>query len=617
MLRRGAYRVQASLEGYLDLDAEAVVGKDVSTLSFQLQPKPGLLSVDVRSVNEPNDPVPDAAVRAGGVDVGAAPIADTPLPMGAHEIEVSAPRFLPARTNITIEGLGRAQSLRVALTPSWAAVRLNGLPASAQVRIDGVEHGAFPVDLELEAGRYNLDVAADDYKTLTTQFVVRANTPLRLEAIELAPADARLRIESDPPDALVTINGVFAGKTPLDAEIPPRRAHQIALSKAGFLDAAQEVQLAPNERDKILVTLEPILARVRFSVEPDGTELVLNGELYGPTPNEVELPSVSHTIEIRKEGYLPHRVSVTPRVDFPQDLTVRLETVPVAPPVPRDVPESIRAANGYELRLMPARQFLLGSSRREQGRRSNETLREVRLTRPFYMGAREVSNAEFRAFRPGHDSGMVQQRTLNRDAQPVVNVRWDDAAQFCNWLSEQEGLPPVYEESGGRWVARRPLPDGYRLPTEAEWVLAARYAGTTNALRFAWGDGYPPRERIENYADISARGILAQFLTAYNDGFEVTAPVGSFPPNAWGLYDVSGNVAEWCHDFYTIYPHEPGQVFDDPPGPERGEFRVIRGASWRKSSMTALRLSFRDYGRDARNDVGFRIVRPATDAMKE
>ncbi len=617
LLRRGDYEVFATLEGYEELHAEARVERDVTTLAFEMEPKPGLLSVQVVSVNEPQAPVAEARVRVAGQEPIGAPVTDLPLPMGSYAVEAEAPRFRAAQTNVTIEGLGQQQALRLVLTPSWSPVRLDGGPGAARVRIDGEARGAFPVEVELEAGRYALEIAAEGHKTLTTQLVVRANTPLRLDGLVLAPADARLRIESSPPDALVTIDDVFAGKTPFVAELAPDRPHRIEFSKSGFREAVREVTLGPDEEDAISVELDPILATVRFSVEPDGTELVVNGESLGPTPEKIELPSSPHAIEIRKSGYEPFRVNVTPRVDFPQDLAVRLEAIPAAPPVPRGLPETIRASNDYELRLLPARQFMMGSSRREQGRRSNETLREVRLTRPFYMGTKEVTNAEFRAFRPGHDSGSVRQRTLNRDTQPVVNVSWEDAAQFCNWLSEQEGLPPVYEQSDNRWVARSPLPDGYRLPTEAEWVLAARFAGTTNALRFAWGDGYPPRERIENYADISARGILAHYLTTYNDGFEVTAPVGSFPPNAWGLYDISGNVAEWCHDFYTIYPFEPGRVFEDPLGPDRGEFRVIRGASWRKSSMTALRLSFCDYGREGRNDVGFRVVRPATEEMKE
>jgi len=95
----------------------------------------------------------------------------------------------------------------------------------------------------------------------------------------------------------------------------------------------------------------------------------------------------------------------------------------------------------------------MGSSRREQGRRSNEVLKPVRLTRPFYMGAREVTNREFREFMPSHSSGAFKNQDLNRDDLPAVMVSWEQAALFCNWLSVKESLPPVYVQREGRVVA--------------------------------------------------------------------------------------------------------------------------------------------------------------------
>ena len=103
----------------------------------------------------------------------------------------------------------------------------------------------------------------------------------------------------------------------------------------------------------------------------------------------------------------------------------------------------------------------------------------------FYIGKKGVSNAEYKKFNPHHHSGIVQGLSLDGDRHPVVNVSWDDAARYCNWLSEQNGLTPVYiEKVGGVMLAKRPLSNAYRLPTEAEWVWASRYAGQSKPLKY-------------------------------------------------------------------------------------------------------------------------------------
>jgi formylglycine-generating enzyme required for sulfatase activity len=254
--------------------------------------------------------------------------------------------------------------------------------------------------------------------------------------------------------------------------------------------------------------------------------------------------------------------------------------------------------------------FTMGSSRREIGRRSNEPLRPVRLTHAFYLGAREVTNGEFRRFRPEHDSGEFEGESLNGDDQPVVNVSWDDAVQYLNWLSLKDGLQPVYEDGPRGWAPVRPLRNGYRLPTDAEWEWAARFAGQTEkGLLFPWGEGQRPPDRSGNYADVSAAQLLPNVMVTYDDGFPVSAPVGSYAANSFGIFDLGGNVAEWVQDFYTLDVLESTERVDDPLGPESGQLHVVRGASWRHATVTDLRMAARGSGADGREDLGFRIAR--------
>lgn len=177
----------------------------------------------------------------------------------------------------------------------------------------------------------------------------------------------------------------------------------------------------------------------------------------------------------------------------------------------------------------------------------------------FQMGKYEVTNAQYRTFRPGYGSGMYEGNSLNDHNQPVVNVSWYDAAEFAQWLSGKTG-------------------QSFRLPTEAEWEYAAR-AGT-EGLNY-WGDNPFDACGFANGADYSA---LAQWsdwaVHPCDDGFKVTAPVGKLQPNRFGLFDMMGNAAEWVSDVYDSGYYAKSPV-NNPRGPSTGFLHVFRGGSWR------------------------------------
>jgi formylglycine-generating enzyme required for sulfatase activity len=603
LLRPGTYTLVAEKQGFRRLEETIeVTGAQAQRFAFAMEKLPGLLVIDTGNVQ-------GAVVSADGSPVGGTPGEPIELEEGEHTIRVEADRHRPFVTQVSIEGSGQTQTLTVELVPLWAPVSFDSSPAGATVLIDGDLVGRTPLSTSLPEGRHDFELGLEGHKTHRGSVKVTANEPTSVPRVKLAPADARLVLNSDPPGASVTVGEEYRGRTPLDIDLAPGRTHRIEVLRSGYDAATREVLLEAGETEELSIALTPRLGEVEFVTLPGGAELLIDGGPRGPASQVLQLVAVPHRIEVRKEGYEPFRIEVTPRPGFPQTVRVELKT---AEEIRAEaVPAAIRTRQGQELILIDGGRFGMGAPRREPGRRANETLREVELTRRHYMATMEVTNEQFHEFRDSHLSGRAGPVNLEIGNHPVVRVSWEEAALYCNWLSREEGLPEFYLDTGGAVVAREPFTTGYRLPTEAEWAWAARYPDGAAPLKYPWGQSMPVAKDSGNYADESAQTLLSATLQGYDDRFAATAPVDSFPPNPLGLFNVGGNVAEWVHDVYTVYRSGDGKVESDPTGPREGEFHVIRGSSWMDASMSELRLTYRDRGREPRADVGFRIARYA------
>jgi len=236
----------------------------------------------------------------------------------------------------------------------------------------------------------------------------------------------------------------------------------------------------------------------------------------------------------------------------------------------------------------------MGSPTSEPQRGDNESPQRQVTVSAFYIGKYQVTQSEYEELMGANPSNFKGQNL------PVERVTWFEAVEYCNKRSQQEKLTPAYTISGtgnSRTVIWNHDANGYRLPTEAEWEYACR-AGTTTP--FNTGNNITTNQA--NYD-----GNYPYNNNARGRWQEKTVYVGSFPANAWELYDMHGNVFEWCWDWFGIYANGPQT---DPAGADTGSYRVMRGGSWfdngryirsanRNSSSPSLRS----------RSVGFRLVR--------
>jgi len=600
----GSYSIKAERDGYYPLEQTI----DVSSGGFQsfnleLMELPGRLQVLL------TPPVP-AKVLVAGVEAETDGENNVLIERGLQQLTIQTERYLEETLELDIGGFGALQELKLSLRPAWAEVQLESIPGGAGVSVDGEVIGVTPMLAEILQGQRVIELSLPGYKTARMAADIVAGTEVRPDVFELEPNDGKLVLSSRPEGVTVTVNGRYYGSTPLELVLASRIALQIRLDQPGYQPTEKMIRLEPDQETQLEIEMIPEYGVLFVSSKPADASLTLDGKPAGTGTQRLRLITRQHQLVFSKPGYVPQTVKVTPSVDTSKTIDIVLKTESQAKADAR--PELLNTAGGQEMRLLePKGSFSMGASRREAGRRANESQRLIEITRPFYLSINEVSNAEYRLFNGRHNSGTAEGMSLNNANHPVVNVSWDDAVRYCNWLSGKDKLEPAYVEKDGRMQLLSPSTTGYRLPTEAEWVYAARIAGRSDTARYPWGDGYPPTGKSGNFADAQIADTLANVVNGYNDGYRASAPVGSFSSPSAVFNDLGGNVAEWINDFYAVYPGQAERLVKDPTGPESGDHHVVRDSSWRDGSITELRLSYRDYSRGPRDDLGFRIARYA------
>ncbi|MDX1964200.1 MAG: SUMF1/EgtB/PvdO family nonheme iron enzyme [Pirellulales bacterium] len=316
--------------------------------------------------------------------------------------------------------------------------------------------------------------------------------------------------------------------------------------------------------------------------------------------DELSLPEMVHYVQRETKDYVWNKDNAD-QIPVPYGKVASWSLGKVNSALKKEFTNSI----GMKFALIPAGEFLMGSPKTEEGRDDGETQHRVKITKPFYLGAYEVTRGQFAKFvaetkyqtEAEQDGGaygwdaekqsFVKDEKFNwrtpgftqADDHPVVCVSWNDAVAFCKWLEKKEKLK-------------------YTQPTEAQWEYACR-AGTTTAFHF--GD--------------ALNGTAANIDGNYPYGTETKGPylkgtckVGSYQPNKFGLFDMHGNAWEWCADWYDAEYYSNSPV-NEPSGPRTGEYRVIRGGGWCSIAIYCRSANHNFAGPANRSDgvFGFRV----------
>ncbi len=477
---------------------------------------------------------------------------------GIRAMAAAAARGRESRKWLAAAGLGAAALLLLGIMLSIQTVsgtvriELSDPKAQVEVKVDGdvIDIAGLKEPLRLKAGEHGLLVTSGDYQSVSKSFTVRRGQEeiLRVTLEPNKPKAVEKPAPIEPPKPRPAVYAV--------AVDPPQANVSVAGKGASIegSDAARTITVA----------------------EPDGqAKVTVVATLAGYEPLSQELQPKSgelNRLTLRLKASATKPPETTAVAPPPNKSAPDISPLPALKPVPSDKQKetSVDLGNGIKLEMVsiPAGEFMMGSPDADGNAGNYEKPQHrVRITKPFYLGKYLVTQEQWEAVMGSNPSN------FKGPNNPVEQVSWDECQQFLNKLNKREGNPGKFQ-----------------LPSEAQWEYACRAGSTT---KFCFGDD-------------EAR--LGEYAWYAGNSESKTHPVGEKKPNAWGLYDMHGNVWEWCQDWYDggYYAKSPA---DDPSGSATGSYRVDRGGSWLDSAgrcRSAIRggddPSDRDY------DMAFRLA---------
>ena len=491
------------------------------------------------------------------------------LPAGLHKATILSPNFDSHNFEFTVAAGQEVRVPKIALRRSKAMVSIDSIPSGCAFEIhdgDNRQSGKTPMTFEWPTGSYDVVFRHGKLqKTVSLAVARNGENTARGEFLS-----RNVIIKSSPPGAEILCDGESVGKAPMNLPLLEGK-HRIVGRFAPWPDDPREIVVGP-EGEVAPIALAFPTGSLKITTKPAGAMVMQNGVIVGDTTNgpffKEDMPPGDYVYTLRLERYKDIEVKGSLKAGERKWEPIVFE----ARPGPR---KGEPWTNSLGMNFAPVTDNLLA-------------------------GVWLVRVRDYAAYAADTGRPRITADFAQDDNHPVIRVNWEDARLFCEWLTR-------HEKGAGK------LDEGqfYRLPTDAEWSLLAGLPpemGDTPEQRdgtirdFAWGKTWPPPANAGNFADAALRqGTLPRAKTApsisnYNDGFAYTSPVGTFPANALGLHDISGNVWQWVSDSYS--------------GTQKKDWGVLRGGSWASSKQEELRLGYRNVVSREERDVifGFRCV---------
>ncbi|RLC50046.1 MAG: hypothetical protein DRZ79_05015, partial [Candidatus Cloacimonadota bacterium] len=421
----------------------------------------------------------------------------------------------------------------------------------------------------------------EGYETINEEITIAE--PETKKSYVLKDIRATLTVKTYP-NATVKFNGQSFKGGLTDYKIAPQIL-EITVSVPKAEPIKRVITLKPEAKETMEIFPDMQTGTVQIMTVPINTKIELigdGGEYFAATGRKTfyNVPVGTYKLTAKAKGYKTYNEIFKVTSDKTTIKQIVLQEG-------SDI-ENYTTKTGTEMIAVQGDTFQMGS---KNGKKREKPMHSVTVS-DFYIGKYEVTQKEWKEIMENNPS------YFTGDNLPVENVSWYDAVEFCNKKSIKEGLTPCYTGSGKN-IKCDFSANGYRLPTEAEWEYAARGGNKRQSATLS---------KTEDNKYSGSNNIDKVAWCSSNSGYK-THPVGTKQPNELGIYDMSGNVWEWCNDWYdkNYYSNSPK---NKPLGPKKGKYCVLRGGSW-NNNASYCRVSFR--GRDFKgvsfNYYGFRLAR--------